>query len=216
MSRSSNVTRICAVCGEQSRQEVLSSTSRFGSPDLDLRPPQMMRSTMYWWIQDCPRCGYVAKDIADATPIDVEWLTSQEYVTCSGIDFHAQLAKLFYRQHLIAVKANNIDTAFHALLHAAWDCDDRGDDENACRCRKLALELIDRLLDKKANDNLCVVKTDLLRRAGLFDELRRQYSDMHFDDETLSRIVAFQLERAAQGDTARYTVAQALGGIGTI
>jgi hypothetical protein len=33
------VDRACAVCGQESRQLSLTSTSAFGAPDLDLRPP---------------------------------------------------------------------------------------------------------------------------------------------------------------------------------
>lgn len=36
----------CAVCGKESEQITLASTNTFGSPDLDLRPPEMKRSTM--------------------------------------------------------------------------------------------------------------------------------------------------------------------------
>lgn len=37
----------CAVCGAKSRYNVIASTNTFGGgPDLDLRPPEMERSTM--------------------------------------------------------------------------------------------------------------------------------------------------------------------------
>jgi ribosomal protein L37E len=50
----------CANCGAQSSHATLGSTNEFGSPDLDLRPPQMMRATMNAWLQECPACGLVA------------------------------------------------------------------------------------------------------------------------------------------------------------
>ena len=46
-----------------------------------------------------------------------------------------------------------------------------------------------------------------MRRAGMFDELRKQYADVRFGDELLDRIVAFQLALAERGDTGCYTVA---------
>ena len=50
----------CAVCGETSLQPVISSTSTWGYPDLDLRPAEMQRSSMFAWLVECPHCGYVA------------------------------------------------------------------------------------------------------------------------------------------------------------
>src|SRR5689334_17370242 len=57
---------ICSVCGTSSRQEVLTSTNCIGSPDLDLRPPQMKRSTMDRWLHECPNCGFVSGDLTKA------------------------------------------------------------------------------------------------------------------------------------------------------
>ena len=58
---------ICSACGTSSRQQVLLSTNSFlGSPDLDLRPPEMERSTMSLWLQECPNCGFVSGDLAAA------------------------------------------------------------------------------------------------------------------------------------------------------
>lgn len=56
---------VCGVCGGISEQTGLQSTNAFGSPDLDLRPPEMERSTMCYWVQTCPQCGYCASDIAE-------------------------------------------------------------------------------------------------------------------------------------------------------
>ncbi|MBR4908658.1 MAG: hypothetical protein IKZ43_06585 [Acidaminococcaceae bacterium] len=36
----------CAVCGAEQEFYGIASTNSFGSPDLDLRPPEMQRSTM--------------------------------------------------------------------------------------------------------------------------------------------------------------------------
>ena len=42
----------CAVCGTVSEYTVIQSTSRFGSPDLDTRPPEMERSTLPYWVRN--------------------------------------------------------------------------------------------------------------------------------------------------------------------
>ena len=62
------VTVRCALCGAQSRQSVLSSTSTFGPPDLDLRPSGPARWALQFRVQCCPRCGYCAESIGQRTP----------------------------------------------------------------------------------------------------------------------------------------------------
>ena len=59
----------CYVCGKESKQTVLGSTNSFGSQDLDLRPPEMMRGTMEYWAHECPYCGYIAKNIDISTVV---------------------------------------------------------------------------------------------------------------------------------------------------
>ena len=77
-----NVESVCYVCGKMSEQMVLVSTNQFGYPDLDLRPPEMERSTMDWWIEECPHCGYVAPDLSEKTAITKEWLNNGQYISC--------------------------------------------------------------------------------------------------------------------------------------
>jgi len=56
----------CAVCGTTSVHPILMSTNSFGSPDLDLRPAEMQRSTVWMWVQRCPQCGYCADSLDKA------------------------------------------------------------------------------------------------------------------------------------------------------
>ena len=125
----------CSVCGAEHTYVVLGSTNQFGSPDLDLRPPQMARSTMGLWVHKCPECGYVSCMVSDPTTVTREFLESEEYRTCGGIGFSSYLAARFYKDYLICLEEKKIREAFLAVLHAAWECDDEGDDMNAARCR---------------------------------------------------------------------------------
>ncbi|MBU06018.1 MAG: hypothetical protein CL877_08750 [Dehalococcoidales bacterium] len=45
--------QICAMCGAKSTHRGIMSTNAFGSPDLDLRPPEMERSTMGSILRGC-------------------------------------------------------------------------------------------------------------------------------------------------------------------
>ena len=82
MSTIGLMNKVCAVCGKESEYSVLNSTNTFGSPDLDLRPPEMRRSTMHIWIQECPFCGYISKDVTDETSVTKELLSSERYLKC--------------------------------------------------------------------------------------------------------------------------------------
>jgi endogenous inhibitor of DNA gyrase (YacG/DUF329 family) len=71
----------CSVCGQDSEQGIIMSTNSFGSMDLDMRPPEMERSSMDLWLQECPHCGYVANSLE--TPIGFalgrEYLSTSDY-----------------------------------------------------------------------------------------------------------------------------------------
>lgn len=206
MSRISLLNRKCSVCGTESEQRVLTSTNAFGSPDLDLRPPEMQRSTMPCWIQECPHCGYISESIEDDTSINREFLKSEEYSSCSYNDFKSKLAKKFYKYYMINLLDDNYEDAFYAILHAAWSCDDIGDKDKAIYCRKLAIVEIKKIISNTNNETLLIQKADLLRRAGLFNIVITEYSDLIFKDETLQKIATFQIKKAKQEDDSCYIV----------
>ena len=204
--------KTCSVCGSTHEYYVLHSTNSFGSPDLDLRPPQMRRSTMGQWVDECPDCGYVASDITDPCEVSVDFLKSKEYRTCDGLGFKSKLASRFFRFYKLNLKSNNTKRAFYAALHAAWACDDEEDNANSKNCRNLALNLVDQLIedDPESRDNLLLMKADLLRRTGHFDELITEYENIHFEKEIMNKVLAFELELAHKKDTACYTVSDAV------
>ena len=216
MSRISFDNFKCHVCGETNEFRVLLSTNTFGGgPDLDLRPGEMQRSTMHLWVHKCPVCGYVSEDVSDETSVTREWLQSERYLNCEGIDFKSDLAKEFYQKYMINLEDNNKEGAMFALIHAAWDCDDHEDDENAKKCRELALTLVDEVTnnmdDSEEVDNINLMRADLMRRTGHFDELIEKYSSIRFDDEIMSQILAYQLEKAKEHDFNCYTVEDVIG-----
>lgn len=194
----------CAVRGAENECHVLMSTSSFGSPDLDLRPPELQRFTMSYWLQECCRCGYVSKKITDKPKVTPEFLESEEYVSCSGIKFKSELAELFYKYYLISLESKDTEEAFFAVVHTAWGCDDKNDRDNANICRMIAVHLHPKL---RQDENRRVMKMDLLRRSGQFEALITEYSSVKFSQDILNKIAKFQLKKAAEGDTACYTVA---------
>ena len=211
MSTMRDIPCICAVCGATHEYRILTSTNAFGSPDLDLRPPQMKRGTMPLWVQECPDCGYTAEDVSSPTQIPREYLQSEAYKTCGGIRFDKPLAGRFYRQHLILLWDQNYTKAFFAILHAAWVCDDADDTENAVRCRDIAAELMEmHILPAGQRDECLLLYADILRRAGHFDKLLDRFGDTWLGNEDHRKILAFESSRAENRDAGRYTVEDAL------
>lgn len=199
----------CALCGRISQQLEVASTNAFGPPDLDLRPPEMQRSTMAYWPECCPGCGYTGYDIEAHIGIPNEFLRSGTYTTCDGIQFTDKLAIRFYRIYLAAQHVGHHQWATNALINAAWACDDAGDAENAIHCRKLLIPYLQKQIDidPQNAETLMVVKSDVMRRAGLFSQLMDEYAGITFSETILNAVLAFELSKAAQADDACYTMA---------
>ena len=199
----------CFMCGEKREYAVVASTNAFGPTDLDTRPPEMKRSTMCYWVQTCPECGYTAVDVSDETTVGREFLDSQAYKGCDGIPFASDLAKDFYRHYLIMKAEKKDEDAFYALLHEAWACDDAEDRANAVRVRNMAIGIADKLLASDKLDwreTLSLIRADLLRRASRFDELLEEYGSARYEDDLLNRIIDFEKELARRKHTGCYTV----------
>lgn len=220
----------CSVCGKTSEQPVLLSSNKLGYQDLDTRPPEMYRSTMKIWILECPHCGYVAKNLKEKLKINVDYLKSNKYKTCNGINFKSDLSKIFYKKYLIESEKGEDRNAYFALLHCVWACDDAGDLENSKFIRQLAIELLNKLIKNNKNiqdnvetkqefrrksnindtENFIVMKADLLRRIGEFDQLINEYENITLKNELLNKIIKFQVEKAHEKDNECYTLKEVL------
>lgn len=209
MSQHRIVKSKCFICGKESEQMIMVSSNTLGGmPDLDMRPAGMLRGTMHMWTQKCPECGYVSEKLENCTTVTREWLEREEYRLCGGLKFLSWLAERFYKLYLISTEERKSNSAYNAAMCAAWACDDRGDEENAVHCRLCALKELDTLIaaEERSPENLLVLKTDLLRRTGQFAALLAEYEGRSYFDELLDSIVAFQLEKARQGDRGCYRI----------
>lgn len=160
----------CAVCRLQSRQTMLASSNTFlGQPDLDTRPPEMLRSTIPWWLMECPHCGYTAPDLSAKAPPGAG-------VMVKSAEYQALDCK-FQRHSMLLAGLRHFADAGWVALHAAWMADDRGDDETARNCRGRAIELWK--TGKSQGQNFAqsveqefALVVDVLRRQGRFAEAR--------------------------------------------
>ena len=99
------------------------------------------------------------------------------------------------------------------ISSAAWACDDARDEENAAQCRRLSLPLLSEEIttDDAERETLNLMKADIMRRAGLFDELKHQFASVRFSQDLLNQILEFELSRAEQHDVGCYTVSDVVG-----
>lgn len=190
----------CPICEKDFEIYFLASTNRMGSPDLDLRPPEMERSTMDMWVQECPHCGYVSSDFEKTPEIKKEFLKTNSYESCDYLDFKSHQSEIFYRQYLLS---NDIEEKFNSLLYCAWACDDANDEKNAVLIRNKCLDYID-LLD--VNDDMIILKADLMRRSNHFEDLIKEYSTKSFENDIYNKICDFQVKKALKKDNTCYTV----------
>ena len=204
---------ICPVCEKEITVNLIGSTNAMGYADLDLRPPEMQRSTMYQSTIMC-ECGNVFE--SESKGGSRELIESEAYQSCDGIDFGSQKAVMFYRAYLIDKESNPNDLAsnFIHILQAAWACDDF-DRENARKMRLIGIDLLEQIINddqysSRKNDNL-LMQADLLRRSAKFDLLIEKFQDMRFEDELYQQIIDFQIEKASQKDDSRYTVGDVIG-----
>lgn len=226
MTTASRTSKECFVCGLASQYPVLTSTNEFGYRDLDFRPAEMRRSSMVYWVQECPNCGYVSSDVSRGVPF-VRYvrslIQSDDYLNCGDIPFGTQLAKRFFRQFYLLFEEGRLFGAFHAILAAAWCCDDAAEEDNAYKCRLLALELFPSLRvseepkkeetedEENEREALLLIRADLLRRTGQFNEVIRRCFDRQFhSDRAFDSIAKYQVELALSKDKACHTIEEAL------
>ena len=207
----------CGICGEKSEFDVIGSTNAFGSMDLDTRPPAHMRYTINTWVQRCPHCGYCASNIEEASKAADSMINNQEYQLQLTNDEYPELANSFLCKAKIEKANGNFAQATWSTIHAAWACDDSGDDESAKKCRIKAVELIKeaelsgQTISDEAEADIAIT-VDLLRRSGKFDEAFQMIKQKHCDikDEIFRKLLEFQEELILLSDEQCHTIDEAL------
>jgi hypothetical protein len=163
----------CAVCGAESQQHVLASTSTFGPPDLDLRPNGPARWALELQIQHCPSCGYCANRIGERAPGTRRTVASPIYRDVLENARMPVAARRYFCAALIGEATGQRDVAASHFLEAAWVCDDAGAVEQARICRDRAAEMMATALEWGEVPTTPVthgVRADVLRRAGRYEE----------------------------------------------
>jgi hypothetical protein len=207
----------CAICGVVGKHTVLGSTNALGSPDLDLRPPEMERSTMDLWLQECPSCGYVAGDIGVANRGEREIVSSESYSSIQSGPNSNMLSGRFQKASMIAEEHGKLEYAARYALWSAWVADDKKDHVAAVFHRSKAANIFLTTisnLDPKTEDSiiLTALTVDILRRAERWNEALEMAGSLLAGNlsETVGSVVEFEICLAKNRDSGCYTVADAL------
>lgn len=207
----------CGACGRVFSHKGLTSTNSSGSPDLDLRPPEMHRSTMASWVQHCPTCGYCAKDVSKFDEKlrclieDASYQLQLADKDCPG------LASTFICAGKVSEFSGDEVAAGWGYLRAAWVLDDHKCDSLASQWRSRAADIFAGAVAKG---------TPIVDGAGgsqaiIVDCLRRSRRDVealeiiaktlgHICDDVIRQALIYQRRLIESGDAACHRVEEAL------
>jgi len=202
--------KTCFVCGQKANYEFLGSTNKFGSPDLDLRPPEMYRSTMHTWIQCCDNCGYCCPDISDGFFGVDSVINSSKYKSQKANQTIPELANQFLCWAIIPESEDDFVMAGWAAVYAAWNCDDRKRVSVAKECREKTLSLFHNVKKQGKNfaadevsENLVLV--DLLRRSSQF-EVAQAMCEKTMKHKSVEKIMRYQVDLIKKKDINCYSI----------
>ncbi len=214
--------KTCALCGETNLFAEVGSSNRFGFSDLDSRPAEMIRSTLPFWVQCCPSCGYCAPDISEAEAGAAEIVHSSPYMEQRASTRCPELANHFLCRAFIENALDHYAEAGWAALHAAWACDDARNRAAAIACRKKAIELLRgaqsrgvSFAPEPAAEQ--AVLADLLRRSREFEAVEAICLEGLKANPSAILVQVLEYERALarRRDGKCYTVEQAAQYAGT-
>jgi hypothetical protein len=131
----------CAVCTASSEQLIAEAEASFEPPDFDTRPGKPSRSSIIYWVQSCPDCGYCAHDLSVAAEETREFVRGAFYQAFHANKAYPGKATEFLSYALLLEHLGFWSDAGWTALHAAWVCDDLKQDEHAVNCRRRAVEL---------------------------------------------------------------------------
>ncbi len=203
----------CTICTVKSEQTVINSTNTMGAPDLDLRPAEMRRSTMDFWVQECPHCGYCAGDLAQPSPAAAAVVKSAAYQAQLKNPQYPPLANRFLCAMLVADQSGRIDSAIRSAHCAAWACDDAEKPVEARHARTFARERLQKLkaegkslYNQKGAD--AVLLSDLARRCEDFDAaIASAREGLALAPESLvAAVLALEIRLAEQKDAGCHTL----------
>jgi hypothetical protein len=197
----------CILCGTENDIAILISSNQTGPTDLDTRPSEMIRSTMFTWVHRCWQCGYTAPDLSIPMEKAAETIKTRAYRAQLEETHFSDLANNFLCLALIQEAAGQTEAAAWSTIEAAWDCDDESNLLGAAFCRLRAINLFEQLGSHKTAA-IEAVLADLYRRTKQFDHVPEicQKGLASNPDKILRKVFAYQVELANAGDDACHSL----------
>lgn len=91
------------------------------------------------------------------------------------------------------------------------NCDDKEDTENARRCRLKMVDLFDKLpVKSKENETVIARQADVMRRAGMFDEVIKKYSNFKASETVVDNVIKFQIDLSRKKDDGCHRVEECM------
>ena len=156
----------------------------------------------------CPRCHYVAYDIAEPVSEETKNFVLSEFQT----DYRAYSVQAYRNLMRIAVLEERFHDAFCAILRAAWIEEGR-DRLRPSPIRQEVLEFFmqhEEELEFDDDTRLCM-KADLLRRTGHFKEVIELTESANTSDAQTDLILHYQKHLSENKDVGCYTIGFARG-----
>ena len=201
----------CFICNELSEQTVIRNTISMGLPDLDFRPSLTERYALKYHVQQCPHCGYCARDISTGDEIVEKFVRSNEYQKVLENKSLPDLANRFIAMGILMEMMEKTYLAFSSYQSAVWACDDRKHVTGMVLCRNMAIESLKKMHRKgtRISGDLGIdelICTDLMRRAGQFDSARSSLKTglLSVRSEIIRHALLFESDLLLRWDTQSY------------
>lgn len=208
----------CSVCGAKKKYTGIGSTNLFGSADLDTRPPEMERSTISYWVQRCPKCGYCSSDVSKACPEALTIVNAKEYKDQLNNPTYPELANSFLCRAMVDRESGDFAAATWTLIRAAWACDDSGHLDQAKACRQKAEEMLgiaeaNGQKVARQEEASTALLVDLLRRSGQIEQARKVIAARRggITDDIIARVLDLQAVLIDKNDLSCHTIIEVLG-----
>lgn len=207
----------CSVCGAENEYSEIRSTNRYGLADLDTRPPEMMRSTIFAWVRRCQGCGYCASELSETCQEAEAVVNSKEYKDQLNDPIYPELANSFLCKAIVDQESGHFAAATWAFIRAAWACDDSDYFHQAVACRQKAVDML--LISEENGQQVAAqegvsttIIVDLLRRSRKIDQARNVIAVQRggISDDIIARTLDFQTALLDRPDVSCHTIAEAL------
>ena len=217
MSTLTFISKKCFLCGKTGRYAEIGVHNLGKAGDLDGRPDDSSRSSIYMLIKRCISCGYCSPEISSGPSLAAEIINDPLYIQQLNDKSVPETAGAFLCWAMIQSKIGQFNEAGRAALYAAWICDDSNEHrEKATGCRNKAIDHFEEaesakqpFCESKLEERLLLI--DLYRRCGLFEEAKALCDEeiKKSPPEEEQMIIMFQEDLLNQEDRRRHTRSEA-------